>query len=209
MVAAAQAGQGPAQKSAAEKDLKQGPQQEPSQEPTRKRPVEPPHTVDELTRRNVETIARIEAAAKVQSHAQKLANLVVRFCGSFTFIWLHVLWFTIWIAVNSMPWLKHPPDPYPFTFLTLMVSLEAILLSAFILSSQNQEARLTDRLNHLDLQINLLSEQENTKMLQMLEGIAKHLGVQDLESDPSTAVLEEATQPEHLVAQIERAAAQR
>lgn len=206
MVAAAH---GPAQKPAAEQVPKQEPKREPKHEPKHRGPGEAPHTVDELTRRNVETIARIEAAAKVQSRAQKLANLVVRFCGSFTFIWLHVLWFTMWIVLNSIPWLQHPPDPYPFTFLTLIVSLEAILLSAFILSSQNQEARLTDRLNHLDLQINLLSEQENTKMLQMLEGIARHLGVKDLESDPSTTVLEEATQPEHLVAQIERSAAQR
>lgn len=164
-----------------------------------------PSTVDELTRRNVDTIARIQAAAKVQSRVQKMTNAVVRFCGSFTFIWLHVLWFSGWILLNSVPWVAHPLDPFPFTFLTLVVSLEAILLSAFILSSQNQEARLTDRLNQLDLQINLLSEQENTKMLQMLQGIAEHLGVKDLQSDPSTAVLEEATQPEHLVAQIERA----
>jgi uncharacterized membrane protein len=168
-----------------------------------------PRTVDELTRRNVDTIARIEAATKVQSRAQRIANAVVRFCGSFTFIWLHLLWFGAWILLNSMPRLVHPLDPFPFTFLTLVVSLEAILLSAFILSSQNQEARLTDRLNKLDLQINLLSEQENTKMLQMLQSIAQHLGVKDLESDPSTAVLEEATQPEHLVAQIERATADR
>lgn len=168
-----------------------------------------PSTADELTSRNVETIARIRAAATEQSPAQRVAAAVVRFCGSFTFIWLHVAWFAAWILVNSLPWLKHPPDPFPFTFLTLVVSLEAILLSAFILSSQNQEARLTDRLNQLDLQINLLSEQENTKMLQMLQGIARHLGVKDIESDPSTEVLEEAMEPEHLVAQIERAAAQR
>jgi len=168
-----------------------------------------PRTVDELTRRNVDTIARIEAAAKVQSTGQKVATQVVAFCGSATFIWLHLLWFALWMLLNSGPWLVHPPDPYPFTFLTLVVSLEAILLSAFILSSQNQEARLSDRLNHLDLQINLLSEQENTKMLQVLEGIARHLGVKDLDTDPSAQVLEEATRPEHLVAQIERAARRR
>jgi uncharacterized membrane protein len=66
-------------------------------------------------------------------------------------------------------------DPFPFTFLTLIVSLEAIFLSTFILISQNYETRLSERRNQLDLQINLLSEQE-TKMLRILERIAKRWG---------------------------------
>ncbi|CAN5665265.1 hypothetical protein BH11PSE7_BH11PSE7_20310 [soil metagenome] len=51
-----------------------------------------------------------------------------------TFVWLYVAWFTKWILVNTLPG-RHHVDPFPFTFLTLMVSLEAILLSAFILDS--------------------------------------------------------------------------
>ena len=57
-----------------------------------------------------------------------------------------------------------------------MVSLEAIFLSTFILISQNQDTRISERRNHLDLQINLLSEQENTKMLMMLQAIAEKVG---------------------------------
>jgi uncharacterized membrane protein len=53
------------------------------------------------------------------------------------------------------------------------VSLEAIFLSTFILISQNHETRLSERRNQLDLQVNLLSEQENTKMLTIIERIAK------------------------------------
>jgi uncharacterized membrane protein len=45
-------------------------------------------------------------------------------------------------------------DPFPFTFLTLVVSLEAIFLSTFILISQNHDTRISERRNHLDLQIN-------------------------------------------------------
>ena len=68
-------------------------------------------------------------------------------------------------------------DPFPYTFLTLVVSLEAIFLSIFILISQNQETQLTERRKHLDLQINLLAEQENTKMLQLLIAISEKVGV--------------------------------
>ena len=73
----------------------------------------------------------------------------------------------------------------------------------FILISQNRDARLSERRNQLDLQINLLTEQENTKMLTMLKQIADKVGA-DVNQDPTLAVLEQATQPEKLVEQIER-----
>lgn len=71
----------------------------------------------------------------------------------------------------------HPFDPYPYQFLTFVVSLEAIFLSLFILMSQNRATRQTDARSQLDLQINLLAEQEATKMLQMLQSLCKHQGL--------------------------------
>ena len=119
---------------------------------------------------------------------------------------MHVIWFGAWVFVNTLPGIK-PFDPFPFTFLTLMVSLEAIFLSTFILISQNHETRLSERRNHLDLQINLLTEQENTKMLRMLERIAEKVGA-NTDDDPSLQVLDQATNPEKLVEQIEQASTQ-
>jgi uncharacterized membrane protein len=84
------------------------------------------------------------------------------------------------------------------------VSLEAIFLSTFILISQNEETRLTERRNALDLQINLLTEQENTKMLQVLERIARKLEV-PMDDDGSLSMLEQATRPEKLAEQIDKA----
>ena len=112
-----------------------------------------------------------------------------------------------WIAFNLLPDAAQF-DPYPFTFLTLIVSLEAIFLSTFILISQNHETRITERRTHLDLQVNLLTEQENTKMLKLLERIAEKVGART-EDDPSLQVLEQATRPEKLVRQIEKASEQR
>ena len=117
------------------------------------------------------------------------------------FVWAHLIGFASWIIINIIPGVAHF-DPFPFTFLTLIVSLEAIFLSTFILISQNHETRLSDRRNQLDLQINLLAEQENTKMLTILERIAKKVGART-EDDPHIQVLEQATQPEKLVDQIE------
>ena len=118
------------------------------------------------------------------------------------FVWAHVLWFGLWVAVNTLPSFHNRFDPYPFQLLTLVVSLEAIFLTTFIMISQNRQGRLADRRNYLDLQINLLAEQENTKMLQLLKGIAEKLGV-DPTKDPEVEVLEQATRPEKLVEQID------
>jgi uncharacterized membrane protein len=120
-----------------------------------------------------------------------------------TFVWVHVVWFGGWIVVNAVPGLPHF-DTFPFTFLTLVVSLEAIFLSTFILISQNHQTHQSEKRNHLDLQINLLTEQENTKMLRLLDRIAAKVGV-EMDDDPDIAVLEEATEPDMLEKQIDEA----
>ena len=167
-----------------------------------------PRTVDDVTERNVQTIVQLEDSAKANRNStDRMADVIARFCGSFTFVWVHVLVFSTWIAVNVLEGIPHF-DPYPFTFLTLVVSLEAIFLSTFILISQNHEMRISERRNHLDLQINLLTEQENTKMLKLLESIAQKIGART-EDDPSLQVLEQSTRPEKLVKQIEKATRQK
>ena len=158
-------------------------------------------TVEELTQKNIETIHRLEEATKAkQTATERIAKFIADFCGSMLFVWVHIVWFGGWIVVNLVPGITHF-DEFPFTFLTLVVSLEAIFLSTFILISQNQETRLAERNNQLDLQINLLTEQENTKMLQILRQIAEKLDI-DIKGDPSLKVLEQSTRPDRLVKQI-------
>ena len=167
-----------------------------------------PQTVDDVTRKNVRAMRQLEDASLARrTRADRVASAIARFCGSMTFVAIHVLLFTAWIGFNVLPGLQHF-DPYPFTFLTLVVSLEAIFLSTFILISQNYDMRISERRNQLDLQINLLSEQENTKMLQMLERIAKKVGADDCD-DQQVRALEEATRPESLIEQIEEAYGQK
>ncbi|RYD33662.1 MAG: DUF1003 domain-containing protein [Verrucomicrobiaceae bacterium] len=157
-----------------------------------------------MTAENVEAIIKLEETARAhRTWADRISGVVARFCGSMAFVWVHVAWFGGWIACNMVPGLPHF-DAFPFTFLTLVVSLEAIFLSTFILISQNMDTRLSERRNHLDLQINLLAEQENTKMLLLLSRIAEKLDVK-CDDDPSIEVLEQSTRPEHLAKQIEKA----
>jgi uncharacterized membrane protein len=157
-----------------------------------------------LTRRNVERMRKMEDWSKRhRSVPDRAAEAVARFCGRIAFVWIHAVVFAVWILWNVLP--KVPRfDPYPFTFLTLCVSLEAIFLSSFILISQNYEMRVTERRTQLDLQINLLAEQENTKILALLELMAKKMGAIE-QDDPEIDALAAAIQPESIVRQIEEA----
>jgi uncharacterized membrane protein len=162
-------------------------------------------SVEELTQRNVETVSKLEEAAREQrTRTDRVAEVIAGFCGSMTFVWVHVIWFGGWVIFNLLPGVKHV-DPFPFTFLTLVVSLEAIFLSTFILISQNHDSRVSEKRNHLDLQINLLSEQENTQMLILLQQIAAKVGA-DVANDSQDRVLEQTTNPKRLVEQIEQTA---
>jgi uncharacterized membrane protein len=168
--------------------------------PNGNRPAAP--SAEQLTQQNVETVTRLEEAAREKrTPTDRLAEKIASFCGSMTFVWVHVVWFGAWILLNLIPGIPHV-DPFPFTFLTLIVSLEAIFLSTFILISQNLDSRISERRSHLDLQLNLLSEQENTKMIVMLHAIAAKVGA-DLTQDSHLKALSEETQPERLIEQIE------
>ncbi|MEP6757043.1 MAG: DUF1003 domain-containing protein [Chthonomonadales bacterium] len=157
-------------------------------------------SVNELTQRNIETIAEMERSAKAErSPIDKITDLIAAFCGSTTFVWVHIIWFGGWLVLNLMPIKKHF-DPFPFSLLTLVVSLESIFLTVFVLISQNQQGVIAERRNHLDLQVNLIAEQENSKMLSMLKDIMDHLGIEN--SDPEVEVLREETRPDQMAQQI-------
>src|SRR5688572_262143 len=165
-----------------------------------------PQTVEQLTRQNVETVSKLEAATKAGSSvADKMADRINGFCGSMGFVYFHLAWFVSWILVNTVFPTRYRFDGYPFSFLTLVVSLEAIFLSAFIMVAQNRQGVLNERRAQLDLQINMLSEQENTKMLCLLQQIASNLGINH-GSDHEIELLAKAVKPEELARQIEESA---
>jgi uncharacterized membrane protein len=114
-----------------------------------------------------------------RSKAEQISDWIVRTAGSGVVLALHIVWFGVWVAANVgvMPRVR-PFDPFPFPFLTMTVSLEAIFLALFVLASQNRLARQSDKRSHLDLQIDLLAEREMTAVLQLLQDIARHLEVE-------------------------------
>jgi uncharacterized membrane protein len=148
----------------------------------------------EVHAQNVEAIMRLEQEAiHSRSPAEHVADRVTTAAGSTPFVILHIFWFGGWVAVNTglIPGVT-PFDPFPFSFLTLVVSLEAIFLTLLVLMSQNRMTKETDKRAHLDLQLNMLAEQEATMTLRMVRRIGKHLGLEE-EIDEGIQQLEEKT----------------
>lgn len=128
---------------------------------------------------NIRSIAEMQVALEQKrTLIDKIADLIGGFSGSMTFVFLHVAWFTAWFLINTglIPGIK-PFDPYPFILLAMIVSVEGVLLSTFVLMKQNRMQQLIAIRDQLDLQINLLSEKELTKTLQLLRQVAEKLDV--------------------------------
>ncbi|MFO0750087.1 MAG: DUF1003 domain-containing protein [Myxococcota bacterium] len=87
----------------------------------------------------------------------RAADWIVQASGSMAFLVMHVVFFAIWIWVNRS---SEAFDPYPFGFLTMVVSLEAILLSVFVLLSQNRQAARDQIRNDIEYKVNLKAELE-------------------------------------------------
>ena len=157
-----------------------------------------------VIQRNIRTILRLRLkTSRERSLPDRTADFITSFSGRMAFVLLHLLWFGAWILLNTGRLGFNPFDPFPYGLLTMVVSLEAIFLSTFVLISQNRLSREADRRADLDLQIGLLTEHELTRVLQMLDAVQDKLGIEN-DEDSELADLEMETKPEDVLAEIER-----
>jgi len=150
--------------------------------------------------RNIREICRMEDdELRSRSAAERFGDFVTQLAGKIWFIELHMVWFGIWVVINSgLVTSVRPFDRFPYPFLTLIVSLEAIFLSLFILMSQNRASAQADRRAHLDLQINLLAEIESSKTLELLKALCEHQNLA-CSRDPELAELISRTKPSEIL----------
>jgi len=142
--------------------------------------VQPPQpgSLNTALERNIEALQRRRRReAEAASFQERVAEAITGFTGSMRFVYLHLAAFGFWIVANLglLPMIK-PWDP-SFVVLAMIASVEAIFLSTFVLISQNRMAAQADKRADLDLQINLLSEHEVTKLVAMVSEISKRLGI--------------------------------
>src|ERR1041385_155286 len=154
--------------------------------------------------RNIRTIIRLRLKASRDRGLQdRTADAITSFSGSMVFIYLHVAWFLIWVLLNTGRFGVHPFDPFPYGLLTMVVSLDAIFLSALVLITQNRMTDEVERRADLALHIGLLTEHELTRVLQMLDAVQEKLGVENHEAS-ELADLEMEARPEAVLAEIAR-----
>jgi uncharacterized membrane protein len=135
-------------------------------------------------KRNVETISSMEAKLLHDgSAAERLGMRVARVFGSPGFLVVHSVLVTVWIVVNVTEAFGQAPDPYPFSFLGLVVGMEFFFLTTFVLMNQHVQSQRQEQWSHLNLQICILTEQEVTKNVQMLDLICRRLGLQETSKD--------------------------
>jgi uncharacterized membrane protein len=177
-----------------------------SKKGTKPKDAEPkPKDTQRPTSRNIQAITQLEREAlHDRTRSEKVSDQVAKFSGSMLFVWFHVAWFGFWMLINLnlIPGIE-PFDPFPFSLLTMMVSLEAIFLSTFVLISQNRANQQADKRAHLDLQVNLLSEQEMTKVLEMLKMLCEHNGLKITAQDRDVKDLIAATDLHELARELE------
>ncbi len=146
----------------------------------------PPPTVPSVAEQNIRAVARLQShSAERRSFIERIGDGVTAFAARESTVVLHLVWFAVWVLLNSrvVPQLG-PFDPFPFTLLTTVVSLEAIFLTLFVLASQNRMTMEADRRAQLDLQVNLLAEQEMTLVLQMLREVCDRFELRQTTSSP-------------------------
>ena len=136
-------------------------------------------------------------AQKFKSHlnferhwADKVADILTQQFGT--------LWFLVWNAVFFIGWIEwnlglygvEPFDPFPFGFLTMFVSLEAIFLAIVVLISQNRQNKVADMRQQIDFEIDVRAEAEVTKLLRMQHLLFDHLKIS--KDDPDLKEMESA-----------------
>lgn len=120
-------------------------------------------------------------AIKAQRAAQRswieaIADSLNYFASSTPFLVVHAIWFLGWVLWNTGILGLGAFDPFPFGLLTMVVSLEAIFLSIFVLMAQRRESAIAELREEISLQVSLRLEEEVTKTLQLVAGLYTRLG---------------------------------
>jgi len=173
---------------------------------------------DRSERRRPRLVAnRAFGAIKTQRAATRTAIEVVaewlnEAASSTPFLVLHVVWFGAWMLWNIGYFGLAPFDPFPFGLLTMIVSLEAIFLSIFVLLAQKRESAIAELREEMSLQVGLRLEEEVTKTLQLVAGLYTRMGhkiAEDPELQEMLQPLDLAAIEEELILQISTAAQMR
>ena len=154
--------------------------------------------------RNIRSLnARRVLEERAAGPEEWVAKAVTRFAGSMAFVYLHVVLFGVWVAVNAGLVPVLPKWDESFVILGTSASVEAIFLSTFVLISQNRMTASNSARADLDLHVSLLVEHEVTKLVTMVSAIAGRLDI-ETEADHEIEELKQDLAPDIVLNEIER-----
>ena len=120
-----------------------------------------------------------EEIKKFKSVEDKAADKITNFAGTMSFVYIHSVWFGLWVLINlGLLGASLKFDGFPFGLLTLIVSLEAIFLSTFVMISQNRQADAAEKRSELDYQTDVKAEKEIDIIMKTLQRVAEKQGVE-------------------------------
>jgi len=153
---------------------------------------------------NIDKIIRVEEEAlQSRSGGEAMIDAIGSFVGTMRFVAVQVAVCVGWMVWNAR-WLHvRAFDPFPFPLLATIASVQSVLIAAFVLIKQNRLSAIVDRRDHLDLQVNLRTERQATQIIQMLDRLSIHLGL-DHEHDADGRELSRHVEIEHLVDELHR-----
>ncbi|HEY8965390.1 MAG TPA: DUF1003 domain-containing protein, partial [Candidatus Methylacidiphilales bacterium] len=156
-----------------------------------------------LAQRNIEVVTKMEHEANaVRTVGERLADAIAAGVGSWTFLLIQTGLYIGYVILNVIGWVHHW-DPYPFVLLNLFLSFQAAYTGPILMMSQNRQAKLADRRNRLDLQVNLLAERESTEILRLLQRLCEKQGI-DIDRE-ACASLQKDTEPAEMIREIDAA----
>ena len=157
------------------------------------------------TQYNIDAIAKLEHdALDRRTFTERASDVITKLVGNVGFLIAQLILISGWTLVNLhlIPGVE-AFDPFPFGLLALVVSSESVFLTIFVLISQGRMSRQSERRSHLDLQVGMLSEQELTTILQMLQKLCRHMGVNVESSKQEVQSFSKATDVHKLASELE------
>jgi uncharacterized membrane protein len=167
-------------------------------------PVQQGPEIARVVERNIQAlISRRRAEDRQLRWQERLAARITAFTGSMTFVWLHVLVYGLWIAINLGGIPGIPKFDPTFVILAMEASVEAIFLSTFILITQNRMMAQADKRADLNLQISLLAEHEIRRLIKMVSEMGERMDLPSAKH-PEVPELKQDVQPERVLDTLDK-----
>ena len=161
--------------------------------------------INERIRRNIESITQLEQTfARQRTVVDRVSDVVSGFGGSIRFVLLNAAFISGWVLWNLLA-----PRELRFDAslgaLQLVIAVQALLLSSFVLMTQNRQNRQTEHWAHVNLQISMLAEQETTKLLETMQNTCRFLGMEKTAHDQELKQMAQQVPMTNLIEEVSKA----